>query len=168
LLRSIAAITSWYGEGRMASLPIYPAEAISMASQADVRRIALSLPGTEEAPNHFAFEVLHKGKLKGYAWVWMERVNPRKARVPQPNVIAVRVANLYDKDFLLALDPAKFFTEPHYDGFPAVLVRLPAVTARELRPILTEAWRCLAPKDPAPKGKTGRGRGAGPRRRSRG
>lgn len=121
-----------------------------MASQADVRRIALSLPGVEEAPTRFAFSVRNKGKLKAFVWVWLERVAPRKARVPQPNVIAIRVANLFDKDFLLALDPAKFFTEPHYDGFPAVLVRLPAVTGRELRPLITEAWRCQAPKDLAP------------------
>jgi hypothetical protein len=118
-----------------------------MASQADVRRIALSLPGTEEAPDHFAFAVRKKGKLKGFVWVWLERVAPRKARVPQPNVIAVRVASLDDKYFLLAVDPAKFFTEPHYNGFPAVLVRLPAMTPRELKPIITEAWRCQAPKD---------------------
>ena len=114
-----------------------------MATQADVRRIALSLPETEEAPNHFAFSVRIKGKPKGFAWVWMERETPKKARVPQPKVIAVRVASLEDKDFLLALDPAKFFTEPHYNGFPAVLVRLPAVTVRELRPIITEAWRSM-------------------------
>ena len=118
-----------------------------MATQADVRRIALSLPETEETPNHFAFSVRNKGKLKGFVWVWMERVTPKKPRVPQPSVIAVRVANLDDKDFLLGLDPAKFFTEPHYNGFPAVLVRLPAVTARELRSIIKEAWRCQAPKD---------------------
>ena len=117
-----------------------------MATQADVRRIALSLPETEEAPNRFAFSVRNKDKLKGFVWVWMERVTPKKPRVPQPNVIAVRVASLEDKDFLLSLDPEKFFTEPHYNGFPAVLVRLPAVTARELRPLITEAWRCQAPK----------------------
>ncbi len=63
------------------------------------------------------------------------------------------VASLDNKEFLLAVDPAKFFTEPHYNGFRAVLVRLPAVTARELRPILTEAWRCQAPKDLDPKEK---------------
>jgi len=114
-----------------------------LATQADVRRIALSLPETEEAPNHFAFSVRIKGKPKGFVWVWMERVTPKQARVPQPKVIAVRVASLEDKDFLLALDPAKFFTEPHYNGFPAVLVRLPAVTVRELRPIITEAWRSM-------------------------
>jgi hypothetical protein len=117
-----------------------------MATQADVRRIALSLPDTEEAPNNFAFSVRNKGKLKGFVWVWMERITPKKPRVPQPKVIAVRVASLDDKDVLLALDPTKFFTEPHYRGFPAVLIRLPAVTARELRPLITEAWRCQAPK----------------------
>ena len=118
-----------------------------MARQADVRRIALSLPETEEAPNHFAFSVRNKGKLKGFVWVWMERVTPKKPRVPQPKVIAVRVANLVDKDFLLRLNPEQFFTEPHYDGFPAILVRLPAITARELKPLIAEAWRTQAPKD---------------------
>ena len=117
-----------------------------MATRADVRRIALSLPETEEAPNHFAFSVRNKGKLKGFVWVWMERVTPKKPRVPQPKVIAVRVANLDDKEILLALDAEKFFTEPHYHGFPAILVRLAAVSARELRPLITEAWRCQAPK----------------------
>ena len=117
-----------------------------MATQADVRRIALSLPETEEEANHFAFSVRNKGKLKGFAWVWMERVDPKKARVPQPRVLAVRVANLFDKDFLLAADPAKYFTEPHYNGFPAVLVRLKEITVRELRPLIIEAWRSQAPK----------------------
>jgi hypothetical protein len=50
--------------------------------------------------------------------VWLERLAPKKARVPQPKVIAVRVANLDDKEFLLALNPAKFFAEPHYTGYP--------------------------------------------------
>jgi hypothetical protein len=129
-----------------------------MASQAHVRRIALSLPDTEEAPNHFAFSVRNKGKLKGFVWVWMERIAPKKARVPQPSVIAVRVASLDDKNVLLALDSTKFFTEPHYNGFRAVLVRLSAVTARELKPIIREAWRCQAPKDLGSKGKTSRRR----------
>jgi hypothetical protein len=118
-----------------------------VATQSDVRRIALSLPEVEETPDRFAFSVRNEGKLKGFVWVWMERVNPKKPRVPQPKVIAVRVANLVDKDLMLRLDREKFFTEPHYDGFPAVLVRLEAVTAGELRPIITEAWRCQAPKE---------------------
>jgi hypothetical protein len=36
-----------------------------MATQADVRRIARALPGTEEDPRHFAFSVRHQGKAKG-------------------------------------------------------------------------------------------------------
>jgi hypothetical protein len=53
------------------------------------------------------------------------------------------VASLANKEFLLGLDAEKFFTEPHYDGYPAVLVRLPAVTPTELRALIEEAWRCL-------------------------
>jgi hypothetical protein len=116
-----------------------------VATQADVRRIALALPETEEAEGHFAFSVRNKGKLKGFAWVWMERVTPKKPRVANPAVLAVRVANLAHKDLLIAAAPAKFFTEPHYDGFPAVLVRLAEVSTADLRELLEEAWRCQAP-----------------------
>ena len=77
-------------------------KATPMATQADVRRIALSLPQTEEAVDRFAFSVRNKGKLKGFVWVWMERIEPKKPRVPQPDVIAVRVASLAEKDRLLA------------------------------------------------------------------
>lgn len=118
-----------------------------MATRADVRRIALSLPKVEEAKDHFAFSVPNKGKLKGFVWVWMERVIPKKPRVANPGVIAVRVANLGQRDALLCAEPAKFFTEPHYEGFPAVLVRLDAVTVGDLKVLLAEAWRCMAPAD---------------------
>jgi hypothetical protein len=118
-----------------------------MATQADIRRICLALPETEESPNHFAFWVRNKGKAKGFVWVWMERVLPKKPRVPQPKVVAVRVASLDDRDFLLSLNSTKFFIEPHYAGFPAILVRLPVVTVRELRPLIREAWRTQAPKE---------------------
>jgi hypothetical protein len=118
-----------------------------MATQADVRRLALALPQTEEAPDHFAFSVRNKGKLKGFVWVWMERIEPKKPRVAQPDVIAVRVASLAEKDRILASDQAKFFSEPHYNGFPAVLVNLPGITVRELEPLIKEAWRCQAPKE---------------------
>jgi hypothetical protein len=118
-----------------------------MASQADVRRIALSLPETEEGDGRFAFSVRNKGKLKGFAWVWMERIQPKKPRVANPGVLAVRVANEGQKEALISAEPQKFFTEPHYAGFPAVLVRLAEVNARELRTLLEEGWRCQAPKE---------------------
>lgn len=118
-----------------------------MATQAQVRRIALSFPGVEEGKGRFAFEVRHKRKLKGFAWAWNERVEPKKPKVPNPGVLAVRVANLGQKDLLLAAEPEKFFTEPHYDGYPAVLVRLNAVTVRDLKVLLADAWRCQAPPE---------------------
>jgi hypothetical protein len=117
-----------------------------MATQEDVRRIALSLPQTSEGADHFGFGVLNKGKLKGFAWAWNERIEPKKPRVPNPEVLVVRVATAAEKEELLAADPAKFFTEPHYNGFPAVLVRLPMVDAAELAELITDAWRCQAPR----------------------
>jgi hypothetical protein len=47
---------------------------------------------------------------------------------------------------LLALDPDVFFTEPHYDGYPAVLVRLPRIDPELLTVVLTDAWRSRAAK----------------------
>ena len=112
-----------------------------MATQADVRRIAMALPETEERPG-FVLSVAGKG----FAWPWLERLDPKRARVPNPDVIGVRVANELEKQALLSLDPAVFFTEPHYDGYPAVLVRIPAIEVDLLDKVLTDAWRCRVPK----------------------
>jgi hypothetical protein len=118
-----------------------------VADQDDVRRIALSLPGAIEEQGRFAFAVAGqgKGKPKGFAWVWLERVHPKKARVPQPAVLAIRVADLAEKEVLLASGADTFFTEPHYNGYPAVMVRLAAIDADELEELITDAWRCQAP-----------------------
>jgi hypothetical protein len=117
-----------------------------MATRSDVRRIALALPETREKEGHFAFEVLNGEKYKGFAWVWMERVHPRRPRVPCPGVLAVRVGDLDAKEILLMADQRKFFTEPHYDGFPAVLVRLEEIGRAELRALLKQAWAAQAPR----------------------
>jgi hypothetical protein len=118
-----------------------------MADQDDVRRIALSLPGTREEKGRFAFSVENKGKEKGFVWVWLERVAPKTPRMPRADVLAVRVRDQAEKAVLIAGDPDLFFTEPHYNGFPAVLVRLPAVTKAQLAKLIVDAWRCQAPKD---------------------
>jgi hypothetical protein len=118
-----------------------------MATQSDVRRVALSLPGAEPVPGRFAFGVPRRGKLKAFVWAWMERVTPKKPRVPNHGVIAARVPDPTEKDRLLAADAVKFFTEPHYKGFPAVLVRLGAVSVSDLKTLLTAAWRSQAPVD---------------------
>ena len=116
-----------------------------MADQDDVRRIALALPETTEGDEGFGFSVRNKGKDKGFVWSWKERVEPKKARIPREDVIAVRVINNEDKAALLATDEDVFFTEPHYNGFPAVLVRLPDVELEQLEELIVDAWRCQAP-----------------------
>ncbi len=117
-----------------------------MADQDDVRRIALALPDTSEADDRFAFSVSNKGKQKGFVWAWYERVEPKKPRVPRPDVVAIRVLDQVDKEALLASNEETFFTEPHYNGFPAVLVRLPLIAVAELEELIVDAWRCQAPR----------------------
>lgn len=66
--------------------------------------------------------------------------------MPRADVVAVRVADQWEKEALLATEGEKYFTEPHYNGFPAVLVRLPLIDADELIEIIVDAWRCQAPR----------------------
>lgn len=119
-----------------------------MATLDDVRRIALHLPGASEgAGPQFAMGVTVKGKHKGFVWSWMERVDPKKARVISESVVAVRTPGLAAKDVILASDEAKYFTEPHYNGYPAVLVRLEAVNDDDLTELLEMGWRTVATKE---------------------
>src|SRR5947207_1635551 len=113
-----------------------------MASQEDVRRIALSLPEAVEDPAEFHFRV--DGKL--FVWAWNERVDPRWARVPRSDVVAVRVRDESEKEILIDMEPRVFFTEPHYDGYPAVLVRLTEIDLDLLAKLVHDAWRTRAPK----------------------
>jgi hypothetical protein len=113
-----------------------------MPTQDDVRRLALDLPEATEDPDHFGFRV----DGKQFAWAWNKRVDPKRARIPQPDVLVVRVANELEKQSLLSLDPDVFFTEPHYNGYPAVLIRLPAIDEDLLVKLLADAWRTKAPK----------------------
>lgn len=116
-----------------------------MATQDDVRRICAKLPGATEGQGQFGFSVEVKGKYKGFLWSWSERVHPKKARVINDSVLAIIVPNLTAKEVLLESDSEKFFTEPHYNGFPAVLVRLAAIEPHELEDLIIEAWRAKAP-----------------------
>lgn len=105
-----------------------------MATQADVRRIALWLPETTEKPwfNTPGFRVKDKAFLR--------------IRTEAKGGLVVFVADLEEKEALLASDSKKFFTTPHYNGYPTVLVNLKAVGVRELRELIVESWRTKAPK----------------------
>jgi hypothetical protein len=115
-----------------------------MVTLEDVRRIGLSLP--ETTADEDGVGVRNGEKVRGFAWRWKERVDPKKGRVPNPNVLAVRTPGLEEKELLIQSEPSKFFTEAHYNNYPAVLVRLAEIDADELEELLIDGWRCLAPK----------------------
>lgn len=71
---------------------------------------------------------------------------PRRPASSTTRCWAIRVGGEADKQSLIAAEPDKFFTEPHYNGFPAVLVRLAAIPADELEELLIDAWRIQAPR----------------------
>ncbi len=104
-----------------------------MATEADVRELALSLPETIERPSY---------RTPGF------RVRDKLfARMREEgDVLVVWCADVGDKELLIGSQPEKFFTTPHYDGHASVLVRLPAVDRAELRELLMDAWRTRAPK----------------------
>ena len=117
-----------------------------MATQEDVRRLALALPQVVATGDVLGFAVRHGAKRRGIAWSWKMRVDPKRARVPNPDVLGVRVADQSAKEELLAAVPEVTLTEPHYDGYPAVLIRLEAVGVDELGELLTDSWLCVAPR----------------------
>ena len=65
---------------------------------------------------------------------------------PTGPILGARVEHLGAKEALLADDPDVFFTTPHFDGYPAVLVRLPEIALDELEELIFDAWRCQAPR----------------------
>ncbi len=63
-----------------------------------------------------------------------------------PDALVLRVIDLGEREALLQGQPEAFFSTPHYDGYPAVLVRLEVVKLAELAELLEDAWRIQAPK----------------------
>ncbi len=64
---------------------------------------------------------------------------------PAGPILAARVADLVEKEAVLAAHQAGIFTIPHFNGYAAVLVQLPAVSPDVLRETLTDAWLASAP-----------------------
>jgi hypothetical protein len=64
---------------------------------------------------------------------------------PAGPILALRTADLDDKEAVLAVGARGFFTIPHFDGFAAVLVQLKAATKKPLRDAIEDAWLACAP-----------------------
>jgi hypothetical protein len=112
-----------------------------------VRRIALALPETSERPQwgNASWRVRNK------AFVWERPLRQSDLRAlgedaPDGPILGVRVEHEGAKEALIADDPAVYFTTPHFDGYPAVLVRLDEIALTELEELVAEAWLCQAPK----------------------
>jgi hypothetical protein len=65
---------------------------------------------------------------------------------PAGPILAVAVDDLIEKDAVLAANPKAFFTIPHFDGYPAILVQLDKVTKKALKDALVDGWLAAAPK----------------------
>lgn len=119
-----------------------------MATWRDVRRLALALPGTTEELSGSGNAAWLVNK-KFFVWERPLRKSDLEAlgkSAPAGPILGVRTAGLEMKDALLKSNPKVYFTIPHFDGYPAVLVRLEKITARELKSVITEAWLSRATK----------------------
>ena len=117
----------------------------------DVARIAAELPevaeGEEKRSGHRTWEVVGG---RGFAW---ERAFSKAdikrfgdEQPPSGEILAIRTADLAEKEAILAAAPDAFFTIPHFDRYPAYLVQLDQVSAEALREALVDAWLAAAPR----------------------
>ena len=118
-----------------------------MAGWDDVRRLALGLPDTDERLSRGRRQWRVHEKL----FVWERPLRAKEieslgARAPDGPILGARVEHIGAKDALLADDARVFFTTPHFDGFPAVLVRLELIAVADLQELVTEAWLARAPR----------------------
>jgi hypothetical protein len=104
-----------------------------MATEDDVREIALTLPEVTEDQWYRtpAYKVAGRGFLR--------------LRTEAEGGLVVFVPDLGEKEALLAANPQAFYTTPHYDGYSIILVNLAEVDRTELRELITESWRIRAP-----------------------
>lgn len=119
-----------------------------MATPADARKLAAALEGAHDESTDARLTFSIGGK--GFAWSFMKRPAPKVARVPEIGVLAV-ACPLDSKQLLIEAAPDIYFNDPHYNGYPAALVRLRAIGKRELAALLTKACDMKRPKPRAKK-----------------
>jgi hypothetical protein len=122
-----------------------------VATVNDAARFALSLPDVIEGERHGNRMWSVAGKV--FAWVRpFGKADLRRfgdAAPPDGPILAVRVDDLIEQEAVLATNPKAFFTIPHFDGYPAVLIELRKVTTRALKDAIIDGWLACAPPDVA-------------------
>jgi hypothetical protein len=120
-----------------------------MATWKDVSRLALALPEAEEGTASGGRNRAWTVRTKLFVWERPLRKSDLAAlgdAAPDGPVLGARVEHLIAKEALLADASGVFFTTPHFDGYPAVLIRLPEIELDLLEEVVTEAWLARAPK----------------------
>ena len=127
-----------------------------MVSLDDVARMATELPEVAEVDRHGnrAWAVCGataSGGAKVFAWERpFSKADIRRYGAETPPdgpILAIRVADLHEKEAVLADNPDAFFTIPHFDGYAAVLVQLEKVSEAALREAILDGWRACAPPE---------------------
>jgi len=118
-----------------------------VATIEDVPGIVVELPEVTEGERHGNRTWLVNGK----AFAWQRPFSKADlkrfgtASPPHGPILAVRVADLAEKEAVLATSSKAVFTIPHFDGFPAVLIQLTDVATQELRDAIVDGWLACAP-----------------------
>jgi hypothetical protein len=118
-----------------------------MATVDDAARMAAGLPGVTEGERRGN----RTWSVAGKVFAWERPFSKADIRrfgdqaPPDGPILAVRVADLGEKEAVLAANPAAFFTIPHFDGYSAVLIQVRKASATALREVITDGWLAVAP-----------------------
>lgn len=118
-----------------------------MATVNDVARMATDMPEVTEGERHGNLT----WSVNGKAFAWdrpFSKADIKRfgnATPPEGPIVAVRVADLAEKEAVLSTSSEAFFTIPHFEGYSAVLIQLKTVTMKALRDAIVDAWLACAP-----------------------
>jgi hypothetical protein len=117
-----------------------------MATWDDVRRLAMAMPEATEKTSRDKAQWRVKDKL----FVWerplrQSDLNALGDKAPDGPILGARIEHEMAKEALIADNPKVFFTTPHFDGYPAILVQLDKISVKDLEEVVVEAWLCRAP-----------------------